>query len=86
MASKQVAARAKSSTFVVAAANTHADAIQTGAKELLGPHLKKGEKLPDFAFLSQLLARTLEDFHEVVADPPDVADQRGALEAGAPQH
>lgn len=61
MASKQVAARAKSSTFVVAAANTHADAIQTGAKELLGPHLKKGEKLPDFAFLSQLLARTLEE-------------------------
>jgi len=60
MASKQVASRSKSSTFVAAAATSHAEIIQGAARELLEPHLRKGEKLPEIGFFGELIARALE--------------------------
>lgn len=89
MASKQVAARKKSSTFVGAAATSHAEVFQKASEEFLSPHLKKGEKLPDLALVGVLMGRALEasttamekadDAHEMeMADdvaPRDARDQ-----------
>lgn len=60
MASKQVAARTKSATIVGAAATSHGETIQAAVIDLLAPHLKKGEKMPDVAFLATVIGRALE--------------------------
>lgn len=86
MASKQVADRAKSSTMVTAAATTHSEAIQMGAEQLLSPHLKKGESMPNLQLVPVLLARALsaataamvsaDDAHEM-----ELSDDDGHREA-----
>jgi hypothetical protein len=84
MASKQVADRKKSSTLVIAAAETHRDTIQTGAESLLKPHVKKGETMPDFAFVSVLLGRALASLANGLADA-DEAHERELSDDVAPR-
>jgi len=57
MASKQVTDREKSTRAVVAAADTHAADIASAFERELGPHLHKGETLPDVALLARLVGR-----------------------------
>ena len=71
MASKLVAARSKSSTLVIAAADTHKDTIQVGAEALLNPYVKKGETMPDFAFVATLFGRALESLAKGMTDADD---------------
>lgn len=71
MASKLVASRSKSSTFVASAAKSHAENIQSAARDLLEPHLRKGEKLPDLAFYGELVARALEASAKKMVDADD---------------
>ncbi|MBK8012465.1 MAG: hypothetical protein IPK13_14030 [Deltaproteobacteria bacterium] len=78
--------------MVVAAALTHCDRIQAASREVLEPHLKRGERLPDLGLVVQLAARTLEHARDgmVTADEAhlrelsDDAWFRDARDAAAP--
>lgn len=60
MPSKQVTDRSRSSNAVLAAARTHGGLVETNLGAMLEPYLKKGEKVPQVAFLCELMARALD--------------------------
>jgi len=59
MSSKQVTDREKSADAVIAAAETHADAIHQSLSALCKDHLRPGEVMPDFALATHLFGRVL---------------------------
>lgn len=60
MASKQVIGRQKSASAVVAVGETQAHATGTALAAIFKPHLAKGESLPDFTLVIELVARVLD--------------------------
>lgn len=60
MRTKQVVDRQKEAQAVVAAGRTHQGELAARISERLTPVLKRGEKLPDFALVVELLSRDLE--------------------------
>lgn len=59
MPSKQVTDRQKSADSIIAAVDTHAPVVATALANLLAPHLREGESLPDGALFLSLVARAL---------------------------
>jgi hypothetical protein len=60
MPSKLVTDRQKGADAVIAAIEANAGAVGAALRDLLMPHLKKGEDVPDATLLLQLLSRALE--------------------------
>lgn len=60
MASKSVTDRSKSADLVVHALRTSATSVGKKLDEKLRPHLRKGETMPDWSLVFELLARGLE--------------------------
>jgi hypothetical protein len=60
MPSKQVTDREKSARAVAAAAETHANESATAVAQVLRPHLRSGETLPDLALLVRLAGRYIQ--------------------------
>lgn len=84
MASKQVIDRQKAARAVLSTRDTHAGALQTQLAAELSPHLKRGESLPDLAFLSQLVLRWL-DAAETTMVAADLAHERELADDTAPR-
>ena len=80
--SKQIVDRTKDSIAVLASVNAHARLVETRLGELLKPHLRKGETMPDVSRLLELIARVVEARTEVMtgadtSHQTELADDEG---------
>lgn len=66
MSSKLLAERERSSRRVTTLLRENVGRIVSGTQEMLSPHLRDDEKLPDIGFLVELLARSLESRTEAL--------------------
>jgi hypothetical protein len=78
MPTKAVTNRQKDSQAIIAAGNTHAQMIALEVEACIKPHLKKGEKAPDFALVATALTRMLAGLHDAMV----AADEAHERELG----
>lgn len=81
---KQVVDRQKEAQAVVASGRTHQAELGVKLTERLTPFLKRGEKLPDFGFVAELLSRELEQASAQLVQADD-SYQRELLDDSAPR-
>jgi len=84
MASKAVTDRQKSARAVTAAAHTHANEVATRVAELLAPHLRPDEQMPDFGLFLRLVGRLIATENEVLVRA-DAAHERELADDAAPR-
>ncbi len=84
MASKGVTDRQKSARSVAAAAHTHASEVSIRVAELLSPHLRPDEQMPDIALAIRLVGRLIAAENETLVRA-DAAHERELADDAAPR-
>ncbi|MDI3282957.1 hypothetical protein [Polyangium sp. 15x6] len=84
MASKAVTDRQKSARAVTAAAHTHANEVATHVAELLSPHLRPDEEMPDVSLFLRLVGRLIATENEALVRA-DAAHERELADDAAPR-
>jgi len=84
MASKAVTDRQKSARSVTAAAHTHANEVAGRIAELLSPHLRPDEDMPDVGLLLRLVGRLIATENEALVRA-DAAHERELADDAAPR-
>lgn len=84
MASKAVTDRQKSARAVAAAAHTHANEVAVRVAELLSPHLRPDEEMPDVSLFLRLVGRLIATENEALVRA-DAAHERELADDAAPR-